>query len=258
VDKGRKSMAKEKVAGGGGLMLPMDNTAQEERAIITDSSGRVVDRYGPVPVLSGPTRGLLEALLAAQAEFPVVVADEEVDAGRFRYKFAPLEKISNAIGPVLRKHGLLVTWETSCSVEGGVFIVAVASILWHPASGGSLHCDLAHSESGVNIQDEGKAIAYLSRYGYKAVVGLVIAREDDDAASVGQKPARNGKAVATISDEQAQALLAKLNENDLDVGALKAHYGLKPGDDIGALPAALYERAMKAVDAAIAKKGGGS
>jgi hypothetical protein len=244
--------------GVGSVMLPMDNTEQEDRATITDSSGRVVDRYGPVPVLSGTTRGMLEALAESQVEFPAVVADKEVSAGKYSYKYAPLEDIIKALRPVLSKHGLLVTWETSVTTYGDGMMVNVATILWHPASGGSLRADLGHIAGGTNVQDLGKVVSYLRRYGVVCVTGMVVASEDDDPASVGaRRDSANGrKAVATISDEQAQALLAKLNENDLDVGALKAHYGLKPGDDIGALPAALYERAVKAVDAAIAKKGG--
>ena len=226
----------------GGIQPPMDNT--ENNVEVTQ--------------LGEPTQGLLEALMKARADFPIIAATEEGQEGNRKFKYAPLDEIQPKCDPVLAKYGLLVTDATSVRIEESGMVLDIMATLWHPASGGAIHSDLAFTFAGTSAKELGKTLTYLRRYLFVTLVGLVIVNEDRLESERDRDAANGRKAVAKITEEQAMALLAKLTDNELDVQKFKRHFGLNPGDSMTELPATVFKDAVAAVEARIAQKGGGA
>lgn len=118
------------------------------------------------------------ALAAAQAEFPAIPRTKEVlvrtDKGSYKFKYAPLETIFNAVRPVLSKHGLS-TYHRIEYAEGRATIVGV---LAHK-DGEKVECPFVLPLTG-KMQEQGSAITYGRRYTTQCLLGIA-ADDDDDA-----------------------------------------------------------------------------
>lgn len=125
---------------------------------------------------------LLEALLAFQKAAPTLQKD--AINPHFKAKYVSLDKLTEAVTPVLNEHGLV--WLTK----------PVAT-----DAGPSLEYELIHVSSGERVsgvmplllkandpQGQGSALTYARRYSMMTVLGLV-ANEDDD----GKRASRQGK-----------------------------------------------------------------
>lgn len=132
---------------------------------------------------------LTGALLALQAELPKVGKDKTADVvtktgGSYKYKYANLETVQEALFPLLQKHGLV--WITAPTLTEHGF---------------ALHYEMRHGTERLTgdyylpqagPQDIGSAITYARRYALCAVTGLAPGGDDDDgkaAQKVSQQPA---------------------------------------------------------------------
>lgn len=133
---------------------------------------------------------LAAALAKAQGEFPPIPRDKEVTVtiktgGSYKFKYAPLDSILNAVREPLVTNGLALTQ----LLDAGDLV----TVLLHK-DGGSLTGRLP-IPSVDGVQAFGSAITYLRRYSIQAILGIA-AEEDDDgnhaagnAASFGTRPA---------------------------------------------------------------------
>lgn len=128
---------------------------------------------------------LTAALIELQKELPAVGKNNTADTGKYKYKYADLADVTEAILPKLAAYGL--AWVTMPTVTERGF---------------QLHYQLRHT-SGEAIegyyhlptgapQDIGSAITYARRYALCAVTGVAPDGDDDDgkrATDAARKPA---------------------------------------------------------------------
>lgn len=119
---------------------------------------------------------LAAALVAFQAELPKVTKDKTVNTGSFSYKYADLGSVTDAVLPVLVKHGLSFV----CTPRGTESGYEIVGVLMH-ASGETLEGALPLY--GRNPQEIGSALSYGRRYLISVMTGLVADSDDDGAAA---------------------------------------------------------------------------
>jgi hypothetical protein len=120
---------------------------------------------------------LAAALAKAQAAFPAIVRDKEVDSRSYKFKYAPLDKIIEGVRPALTDNGLAFT-----QLLDGPDLV---TMLLHE-SGATLAGRMPLPRgNGETIQQLGSAITYLRRYALQAMLGIA-AEEDDDGEAAGK------------------------------------------------------------------------
>ena len=128
------------------------------------------------------TPQLNAALAKVQAELPHVGTDAEaqVPGGR-THKYAALDAVSNAIIPVLGKHGLALTmWPTTTD---GRFVLIYRL----------LHASGEHMDGEYPLPDKatphqiGSHLTYARRYILCSITGLAPGGEDDDGAAAQQE-----------------------------------------------------------------------
>jgi hypothetical protein len=150
-----------------------------------------------------PPQTLLTALLEVQKEIPALKLGKDASgqvAGNRNYKYLTLEKLMDAVLPLLNKHGLVWVTRPSFNRLGDDRMAPI------------LEYELVHRNAGSQIapservlgsmplmldkptsQQLGSAITYARRYSLCAVLGIV-ADEDDDGAKASEAPTRLLKA----------------------------------------------------------------
>jgi ERF superfamily len=123
--------------------------------------------------MSEQTPGLLNAMLAVQAEAPTLRKDAVNPA--FRSKYTPLDTIVETIGPLLTKHELVWTTLPVAGENGPALFYRLAHVPTGETLDGTMPLLLGKADS----QGLGSAITYARRYSLCAVLNLV-ADEDDD------------------------------------------------------------------------------
>lgn len=162
-----------------------------------------------VAAMSQPVASLAAALAKVQAELPKVERDRTVEVTQkngqtYSYSYVTLANLSDAILPVLTKHGLSFVAMPGAGADGKM---CVRYHLMHE-SGEVLSGEFPISGEG-GIQMIGGRITYARRYCLAAVVG-VAADEDDESrladegvrgtAQRAQRPARAQPAAAATGD----------------------------------------------------------
>jgi ERF superfamily len=189
-----------------------------------------------------PRKTIYTALLAFQADCPVLIKDKKAEivskrtGGKFSYKFIPLPNIMETIQPLLSKHGLI--WSTSPCYWGE----------GDPA----LSYTLIYAPTGEKIEDtmplilgkepdsraHGSALSYARRQALEAVLNLVAQTDDDGAraSSPSKQPQGDAKPVGVIGRRKVQEAIAEAGKDerglltavglekieDLTVGSAKA------------------------------------
>lgn len=134
-------------------------------------------------------KALAQALFDARKEYPVIAKTKEGQSGNRRFKYAPMEDILEVIGPVLEKHGLLVTQP----VEGHNVITRVE----HIPSGEWREATMPVNVEHANMQSYGIELTYRRRYAIQGVLGIITEEDTDGAGS--QK--RKGKDHTEVRNE---------------------------------------------------------
>ena len=182
---------------------------------------------------------LAAALVGAQSEFEVVRHDS--DNPFYKSKYASLGAMIESTVPVLKKHGLAIS-QLPASYPNEV---GVETILMHESGEWiSQKATIAMKDSPNPAQEAGKAITYLRRYGWQAVLG-VYSGDDDDAQSLTQSAQKLGgvkKEVVTarpFTPEQLKAAmdskvstLSDVPENEKQRGVMVGLYEAILGDSI--------------------------
>lgn len=124
------------------------------------------------------------SLAKAQAAFPAIARTREVTVttktgGSYKFKYAPLDTILEAVRTPLSSNGLAVAQ----LLDGGDLV----TLLLHE-SGAVLEGRvlIPHGPTD-NVQQQGSAITYLRRYALQAILGIASEEDDDGNASAGNR-----------------------------------------------------------------------
>jgi hypothetical protein len=126
---------------------------------------------------------LAAALAKAQGAFPAISRDKEVTvqtktSGSYKFKYAPLDSILNAVRAPLADNGLALT-----QLLDGADLV---TMLLHK-DGASLSGRLPLPHIDGNVQALGSAITYLRRYSIQAILGIAAEEDDDGNGAAGNR-----------------------------------------------------------------------
>ena len=164
--------------------------------------------------------------------------------GQTEYWHATLDNVVNTVSPALSVHGLAFQWFTVQAEGGQIGVRCVLRHIQGHAEELSLFGPRDESGGKNSIQGVGSTVSYLQRYTLLSILGLASEDQDDDGKSA---------VVEMLSAEQAAEVKGLLAETNSDVAAfLKAMGGF---ESVDAMPAASYERAVRALNR---KKGGGN
>lgn len=132
-----------------------------------------------------------EAISLARAEIRPIIKTRTVDfstaKGRTNYTYEDLASISDAVDPILSRHGLSYRYR---SAQDGPK-VRVTCIISHSRGHREETSLEAHNDETGNknsIQAVGSALTYLQRYSLKLALGLAAAPDDDARAANGDMP----------------------------------------------------------------------
>lgn len=192
-------------------------------------------------------RVLDEAIAAVKAELP-----DMVNAGSWNRHtkswWARYEQVSKVIDPIIRKHGLVLSYGMSDSPITDHY--RVFCDVTHVASGGKRRyfvdgpSDAAGAKGGGTkspIQGVKSTITYLQRALKCMVFDVVVGREDRDG---------QGNAPEAISDEQAETIISICAEKGIDRATFEKAFQSSVED----LPATRYKDVLARLKAAPVKQ----
>jgi ERF superfamily. len=132
-----------------------------------------------------------KAMAELRQDLPKIVKDREVSfgPGRAAYKYEDLSSVTEALSPVMAKHGLSFRWRTKSTDNGGILVTCIIAHEGGHSEETSLEARPDTSGNKNPLQAIGSATSYLQRYTLKAGVG-VAAAADDDAQSAGPTTTR--------------------------------------------------------------------
>jgi len=153
----------------------MEQTDQPVSVTVAQQSGDVFTHSPSIAKLA-------EALAKAQAQFTTLKASSVADAEKYKYNYADLASVLNAVRPALSAEGIAILQGVSMQRPSGSssLIVLVETRLVH-ASGEWIATTLKLPSGEVAPQKVGSLTSYLRRYGLLALTAC--AAEDDDASS---------------------------------------------------------------------------
>ncbi len=178
-------------------------------------------------------KSLLEALLAFQAEAPVLIKDETAEVvskrtgSKYSYKYAAYKAIKAEIQPLLTKYQLVWTCLPGENEEGRpVLDYMLAHVPSKESTEGMMPLLLA----GQDAQSHGSALTYARRYALVSVLDLV-ADDDDDgkAASTVRRPTGDARPLPKASREK---MLAEIEASDKDLQTLLTAVGAERVEDV--------------------------
>lgn len=141
-----------------------------------------------------------EALLALQADPPVLTKNRDGQAGNQKTKYADLVQVNLIVLARLNGYGVAYVCRPTL-LDDGKFVLAYE--LKHVASGtvkaGSYPLKLSE-----NSQQMGSAISYARRYALLAVTGIAAEEEDDDGRGADGRGAAQRSARRSTPEQQGQ------------------------------------------------------
>lgn len=160
------------------------------------------------------------ALAKAQGEMEAAKKDSTNPF--FKSKYADLESVVESSRPYLSKYGLCVT-HRPVIVEGKQLL---RTDLGH-SSGQYLSCEIEIKPLKQDIQTLGSYLTYITRYCYKAIVGIVT--KDDDGESCmdrtnGKHAVPPGECILTV--EQGNKLRAMVGNDQAIADRIIKKYGV--------------------------------
>lgn len=180
------------------------------------------------------------AMGQAQSEMGRVAAD--ANNPQTRSKYATYAALDKALRPVYTKHGFAISFDTGDGAPDGH--IRVLAYVTH--SGGftrTYRADMPNDGKGAKGGDvmtkthaSGAAMSYGMRYLLKMIFNVAVGEDDTDGNVTGE----------TITEQQRDDLLALIGEVGGSPDVFCKYFKI---DAIGNLPAAMYQRAVTAVEA---------
>jgi hypothetical protein len=116
---------------------------------------------------------IAQALLKAQAEFPLVKKEDSNPF--FKSKYAGLPTVLEAVLPILIKNGIVLSQSPITNGDR----IGVRTFLIHTESGEFLDSEFTMALSKNDPQGAGSAITYARRYAIISILGLNVDEDDD-------------------------------------------------------------------------------
>jgi hypothetical protein len=172
---------------------------------------------------------LADALAALQGMLPSVGKGSEAEVqtkngGKYTYKYAGLDVVSEAVLPLLAKVGLSFSAKPTMTRKRGFILKYKLRHVGGESDGG--WWPLPDPTAAVNgkrqytPQEIGSEITYARRYALLAVTGLAPGGDDDDgkAATQAVQQRRDEPPAEPLSDEARLALIEKFKDNIREAG----------------------------------------
>ena len=150
---------------------------------------------------------LFAALAAAQGEFTEVertlqatIKSRKGEDSSFKYEYAPLSEVLQAIRPALSKSGIAIM---QFPFAGGGGVVTVRTMLGHK-SGQWMYNDIRCRAEGDDPKALGSAITYLRRYAVQSIAGVAPESDDDGGAASEKRGAERPRPAQRRSEQQQE------------------------------------------------------
>lgn len=174
-------------------------------------------------------------LSLARQKFPTITKNKTADTGKYKYNYADLQTVLEAVTPALREQGL----ELVQTVQVGLLQTALVSTTATTGGPPPLISEV-ELPTGATPQQLGSAITYARRYAIVCMLGLVT-EEDDDASEA------SGVSATTRTRQPKDLPVAEVPAApegwESDEIALAAHNDLR--DRIIALPDDFADQCVK-------------
>ncbi len=162
-----------------------------------------------------------QAMNEFQAKKPKLTKTKKADFGKGKasYFFNPLDKLQEAVDPVLSKYGLSYRWERKESPN----LIRITCVVSHVDG----HSEETWMESGPDASGNkgplhaiGSARSYLKRYTLEDAFGLSSGDDDDGKAS------SNGKALPTPNEKQWPKIIDKFKTGSVEFDQITKNFNL--------------------------------
>lgn len=188
------------------------------------------------------------AFLAAQSDIRPIFKDANNPQTKARY--AKLEKINEAIMPILQRHGLAISFGSDTPESMVSTHVRVTVKIYHANGYSEMRkidapLDGAGAKGTSNktgVQAMGSSITYAQRYALKMIFNLSFTNEEDN----------DGEDSETITQEELEQLTTLCDETNADKARFLAYYQIKDFSDMtrkqfpGAITALKQKKAKEA------------
>lgn len=190
------------------------------------------------------------ALAAFQQECPPITHSKKAQivtkgGGKFSYTYAELDAIAREINPILAKHGLSYSWNTSVD-DKGIRLTCeciIRHINGHIAPASTFSLPIGNDSAMSEQQKVGAASTYAKRQTLIAALGITTSDDDfDGAAKVDPTP---------INEDQLIALQDLLTESGRTLPKFLDYLGV---DSLEKLPRVRFNEAKAALENIIATK----
>jgi hypothetical protein len=186
-------------------------------------------------------QAMSEAVAGFQAECPSIKKGRTARiatkaGGSYSYTFASLDEIARAIRPLLHRHGLSYTWDSTTDGKS----LACTCILRHVEGAedrATFACPTDTRAEMSGAQATAAALTYASRQSLVQVLGLTVTDDDVDGA--------DPKSAEKITEGQIADLYALADEVKADLPKFLKYMGVGALSDI---PASDYSRAVTALE----------
>lgn len=168
------------------------------------------------------------ALSQFQMNCPVITKSKSGYDDRYRY--APLDKITEAIKGVMNQCGLTYRWEQA-EESDKITVTCIINHVQGHAESTSLTGSPDTSGSKNAIQSRGSVVQYLRRYTLESALGISTSMSDNDG----------GKPSESINEQQLADLTALMQEVKADKPKFFKHFKIEKVED---LKSADYDRAV--------------
>jgi len=183
----------------------------------------------------------IAALAAFQDGMPLLTKNKKAEiatrsGANYSYSYASLDRIAAEIRPLLTKHGLSYSWDST--TENGM--LTCTCTLRHSDGhevASSFAAPIEQSTKMSGAQATAATLTYARRQSLVSVLGLAIADEDTDARGVPADP---------ISQSQVADLEALIDEVGADKERFITFLGL---EDLSELPDTRWQEAKNALEA---------
>lgn len=187
-------------------------------------------------------RGYNAAMAAVQAELVPVVANAYND--HTKSKYAKLDAIAEAVGPIIHKHGFgtsFGTFKSEIPDHQGIVIDVMHAGGHSKTFNYDVPTDATGAKGTVNktkTHAYGSTLSYGRRYAKLMAFDIAVTTADDDGNAAG--------GAEFINEEQQGAIRAKIDEYGADVEKFCAFMNV---DGIAKIPSNKYEAALVVLDA---------
>lgn len=172
---------------------------------------------------------IAKALVAVHGELQPVAKDSVNP--HFKNKYASLDTITEAVRPVLARHGLAIVQGGGESANGGIL---VTTMIVHE-SGQWISSSYSMPLEKATAQSAGSAVTYGRRYLLGSMLAIAT-EEDDDGNRASERKSKAAPKVPKASDEQIQKIqeladatgdLAKIKDKLSSLDAEEANTWIK-------------------------------